>query len=141
MDRDATAFRLVQAGALVGCLMLPGPARAQGVAQQDDPQTAARHGGAATLDIVDCLGRLSAGWDARLNGAYQAAVRAGDGGAEPPLRAAERAWLEYRWQRCAYVSAVPGTIAQVTAADCLVHMTKARAERLAADLRGLGEQG
>jgi uncharacterized protein YecT (DUF1311 family) len=141
MARDATAFRLVQAGALVGCLMLPGPAWAQGAAQQDDPETAACHGRASTLDIVDCLGRLSARWDARLNAAYQAAVRAAGGGAEPSLRAAERAWLEYRRQRCAYVSAVPGTIAQVIGADCMLRMTKARAEELAADLRGLGEPG
>ncbi len=141
MARDATAFRLVQAGALMGCLTLPGPAQAQGAAQQDDPRIAACHGGASTLDIVDCLGRLSAQWDARLNAAYQAAVRVAGGDVEPPLRAAERAWLEYRRQRCAYVSAVPGTIAQVIAADCMLRMTKARAEELAADLRGLGEQG
>ncbi len=141
MAHDATAFRLVQASALVGCLTLPEPARAQGAAQQDDPQTAACHGGTSTLDIVDCLGRLTARWDTRLNAAYQAAVRAAGGGTEPPLRAAERAWLEYRRQRCAYVSAVPGTIAQVIAADCMLQMTKARAEELAADLRGLGEQG
>ncbi len=141
MVRDATGFRLVQAGALGGCLMLPGPARAQGAAQQGGPQTAACHGEASTLDMVDCLGWPSARRDVRFNAACQAAVRTAGGGAEPPLRAAGRAWPECRRQRCASLSGVPGMVAQVIAAGCMLRMTRTRVEEVAADLGGLGGQG
>ncbi len=115
-------------------LLLSGPAAAQ-----DDKAIEACHDKQSTSDIVDCLDRLTMTWDKRLNAAYQVAIKRADPEALVPLRASERAWLEYRKQRCYYVGAVQGTIARILGADCFMRMTKARAEELAADAKGLGD--
>jgi uncharacterized protein YecT (DUF1311 family) len=95
----------------------------------------------STLEIVDCLGRVGQEADKHLNAAYQKALKGIEPEGVPALRAAERAWLEYRKQRCAYVSAGEGTIRQVLAADCMAVMTKARADELDSDAQGLAGPG
>ncbi len=106
---------------------------------QDDEVIQACHNLQSTLSIVDCLDKLTAQWDQRLNASYQKALKSVDPAGVPALRAAERAWLEYRKQRCSYLSAGPGTIGQVIGSDCFLRMTKARAEELGQDSRGLGD--
>jgi uncharacterized protein YecT (DUF1311 family) len=106
---------------------------------QDDKAITACHDRQSTMDIVGCLDRLTAQWDKRLNAAYQTALKSVDPAGVPALRAAERAWLEYRKQRCSYLSAGPGTIGQVVGSDCFLRMTRARAEELAQDSKGLGD--
>jgi uncharacterized protein YecT (DUF1311 family) len=92
----------------------------------------------STVAIVDCLDKLTRQWDRRLNIAYQTALKGIDPSGVPALRASERAWLEYRKERCTYLSAGPGTIRQVIASDCFLSMTKARAEELEQDSQGPG---
>jgi uncharacterized protein YecT (DUF1311 family) len=106
---------------------------------QDDPAIEACHNQQSTLDIVNCLDKLTAQSDKRLNAAYQKGLKSVDASAVPMLRAAERAWLEYRKQRCSYLSAGPGTIGQVIGSDCFLRMTRARAAELEQDSKGLGE--
>jgi uncharacterized protein YecT (DUF1311 family) len=106
---------------------------------QDDKAITACHNQLSTLDIVDCLDKLTAQWDKRLNAVYQKALKSVDPSGVPALRAAERAWLEYRKQRCSYLSAGPGTIGQVVGSDCFLRMTRARAEELEQDSKGLGD--
>ncbi len=93
------------------------------------------------MEIVDCLGKLTDQWDKRLNAAYQAALKNADPAAVAPLRASERAWLEYRKQRCFYMSAGEGTIMRILAADCFFQMTKSRSEELTNDAMGLAGPG
>lgn len=106
---------------------------------QDDKAIAACHNEQSTSDIVDCLDKLTAQWDRRLNAAYQTALKSVDPAGIPALRAAERAWLEYRKQRCSYLSAGPGTIGQVVGSDCFLEMTRTRAQELEQDSKGLGD--
>ncbi len=103
-----------------------------------DIAIAACHQQQSTLDIVACLGKLTAQWDKRLNAAYQTALKSVDPSGVPALRAAERAWLDYRKQRCSYLGAGPGTIGQVVGSDCFLRMTRARAGELEQDSKGLG---
>ena len=90
-----------------------------------------------TPDIVDCLGKLTQEADRRLNAAYQKTLKNEEPSGVPALRAAERAWLEYRNQRCNYLTAGEGTIMRIFFADCMATMTKARADELEIDSRGL----
>jgi uncharacterized protein YecT (DUF1311 family) len=105
---------------------------------QDDGAIEVCHNLQSTVDIVDCLSKVNTQWDKRLNTAYQKALKSVDPAGVPALRAAERAWLEYRKQRCSYLSEVPGTIGRVIGADCFVGMTRTRALELEEDAKGLG---
>jgi uncharacterized protein YecT (DUF1311 family) len=116
----------------VGGALLAEQARA---ADENDQAIEACHGRQSTVEIVECLGTLNEQWDKRLNEAYQAVLGKADPSAVAPLRASERAWLEYRQQRClyAYMSEGGGTMRQILAADCFLRMMIARTDELAAD--------
>lgn len=107
---------------------------------QTDAAIDACHGKQSTVEIVDCLGKLSAQADAHLNTAFQKTLKSLDASGVPALRAAERAWLDYRKQRCTYLTAGLGTLGQVVGADCMLTMTRARAAELDTDSKGQGEQ-
>ena len=113
-----------------------GTAQAQRVGQPDRC-----HNQGSTVAIVDCLDKQYHEQDRRLNATYQKALKAVDPAGVPALRAAERAWLEYRKQRCTYVAAGEGTITQILGADCMMSMTKARADELEGDSQGLAGPG
>ena len=85
-----------------------------------------------------CFDKLMKQWDGRLNVAYQKTLKTVDPSGMPQLRAAERAWLDYRKNRCGYLAAGPGTIGAVVGGDCMVRMTKARALELEEDSKGVG---
>ena len=106
-------------------------------AQDDDQQIAACHQ-LSTADMSDCFDKLVKFWDGRLNAAYQKTLKTLDPSGVPQLRAAERAWLDYRKNRCGYLAAGLGTIGAVVGGDCMVRMTKARALELEEDSKGLG---
>ena len=96
------------------------------------------HGMQSTAEMVDCLGKVGVDADRHLNAAYQAALKGIDPRGTQAMRESERAWLEYRNKRCASISSGDGTITRVIAADCMVQMTKARADELDEDAKGLG---
>jgi uncharacterized protein YecT (DUF1311 family) len=116
----------------VASLLAAAPSRAQ-----DDPQIEACHQ-LSTADMSDCFDKLIKQWDRHLNVAYQKTLKTVDPSGVPALRAAERAWLEYRKERCLYLSAGPGTIGSVVGGDCMVRMLRARALELEEDSKGLG---
>jgi len=126
------AYAVIATFTIVIGLLTPTEAYAQ-----DDPQIAACHE-LSTADMSDCFARLMKEWDVRLNSAYQKTLKSIDPSGVPLLRAAERAWLDYRKNRCAYLGAGPGTIGAVVAGDCMVRMTKARALELNEDSKGVG---
>jgi uncharacterized protein YecT (DUF1311 family) len=87
-----------------------------------------------------CFDKLMKQCDGRLNVAYQKTLKTVDPSGMPQLRAAERAWLDYRKNRCGYLAAGPGTIGAVVGGDCMVRMTKARALELEEDSKRLGPE-
>src|ERR1700712_460065 len=97
----------------VACV-LAGPAQAQDQAAIDRC-----HSRQNTMEIVDCLGQVSVQADRHLNAAYQKALKGIDPAGVAALRTSERAWLEYRNQRCSSISAGDGTIMRVVFADCM----------------------
>lgn len=111
---------------------------AAGARAQDAGEIERCHAMASTAAIVDCLGKVGTEADRHLNVAYQAALKALSPRGTTAMRESERAWLEYRNKRCAAIASGDGTVTQVIAADCMVQMTRARAEELDADARGAG---
>jgi uncharacterized protein YecT (DUF1311 family) len=102
----------------------------------EDPAETACHQRESTIDISDCLQRLTAQWDKRLNAAYQATFKASENEAQKnALLRAERAWLAYRTANCGWYDAHEGTIREIYAADCMLDMTRARAVELEESLK------
>ena len=86
--------------------------------------------GKSTPEMVACLNARAAQWDKRLNAAYRKALEDADGKRREQLRATQRLWVQYRDANCLYWFMDEGSIARVEAADCMVRLTKTRAEEL-----------
>jgi uncharacterized protein YecT (DUF1311 family) len=85
----------------------------------------------STMQMVECLTRLTATWDKRLNDAYQLALKdAVSNEQREQLRKAQRAWIAYRDANCLYYRMGEGTIAQLDAGECMRSMTESRAKEL-----------
>ena len=85
----------------------------------------------STMQMVECLSRLTATWDKRLNDAYQRALKDADSdGQREQLRKAQRAWIAYRDANCLYYRMGEGTIAQLDAGECMRSLTETRAKEL-----------
>jgi len=99
-------------------------------------------GGDTTVGMGVCLGRELEEWDRRLNAHYRALMarerredeemrRIGASAPQkaPALRAMQRAWIDYRDARCAYIAAQwgGGTGAGPAGAECLMRMTAEQA--------------
>lgn len=91
-----------------------------------------------TYAIAECLDDRTKIWDRRLNQAYQAlmAMLRQDGGGQrrtDALKAAERAWLQYRDAQCNFYETADGTIRIIEVASCMRDLTQARAIGLQQD--------
>ena len=85
----------------------------------------------STVQMVECLSRLTATWDKRLNDAYQQALKdAASNEQREQLRKAQRAWIAYRDANCLYYRMGEGTIARLDAGECMRSMTESRAKEL-----------
>ena len=85
----------------------------------------------STMQMAECLSRLTATWDKRLNDAYQRALKDADSdGQREQLRKAQRAWIAYRDANCLYYRMGEGTIAQLDAGECMRSLTETRAKEL-----------
>ena len=84
----------------------------------------------STIEIVECVGALTAAWDRRLNVAYRELIDDMEPKSRERLRAAQRLWIQYRDANCAWYGGGEGTIARIEAAECLRSMTAARAMEL-----------
>jgi uncharacterized protein YecT (DUF1311 family) len=85
----------------------------------------------STYEMVECLKAKNATWDARLNKAYQQALKdASSREQADKLRTAQRLWLQFREANCRYYDAGEGTIARIDAGECMRSMTEARAKEL-----------
>lgn len=124
--------------ALLGLVLCGGPCRA---ADQWMPDGEICNQQPTTYDIVDCIDARTKVWDRRLNQAYQAlvAMSATDPDDKPridALRAAQRAWLQYRRANCTSYETTQGTIRMIEVAECARKMTQDRA----IELQGNGPQ-
>ena len=86
--------------------------------------------------MVECLKARTAQWDKRMTTAYQQALKDSVPQQGEQLRAAQRAWIQYRDANCLYYGLGEGTIARLDAGECMRSMTEARAR----ELEGLGRQ-
>lgn len=87
----------------------------------------------STLDIVDCAGRETERWDARLNRAYQARIAALNDRQRAALKRAEKTWLAFRDADCAaYEDEDWGSISRIDASQCRLRRTAERALELEA---------
>lgn len=87
--------------------------------------------GGVTMDMVGCLSTAYEQQDKRLNAEYEALRERIEANRHTALRDAQRAWIAYRDANCAfYADPDGGTLARVSANQCMVDMTAARADEL-----------
>ena len=87
--------------------------------------------GGVTASMLDCIGAELKTQDARLNGAYKKLSAQLNPARKKQLVAAQRLWIQYRDANCAfYADPDGGTMAGVSASDCLLQATASRAKEL-----------
>jgi uncharacterized protein YecT (DUF1311 family) len=88
--------------------------------------------GQSTQGMVECIGAELKQQDARLNRAYQGAIkRMTLPRQRAALQKAQRAWIAYRDADCAsHLDADWGTLSRVEANDCVLARTAQRADEL-----------
>ncbi|MGY2373833.1 lysozyme inhibitor LprI family protein [Pseudomonas sp. SDO524_S393] len=88
-------------------------------------------GANTTAAMVTCNVNETKVQDARLNKAYQAAIKLQQGDKKQQLQNVQRLWIKYRDANCGFMgSASGGTIDQVNGAACVLDMTQTRAAEL-----------
>ena len=88
-----------------------------------------------TVGLLDCEGRRFQAADAKLNGAYKAAMASLPPDRQSALRLEQRAWLADRDPGCeaeATKDGMGGTAATLGAAGCRANRTETRAAQVAA---------
>lgn len=105
---------------------------------QDKPDPKAEEScDGSTMQMVECLSRLTATWDKHLNAAYQQSLKdAVSNEQRDQLRKAQRAWIAYRDANCLFYRMGEGSIASLDAGECMRSMTESRAK----ELEGSGRQ-
>ncbi len=88
----------------------------------------------STVDIEQCVGRLTKAWDQRLNAAYQKLIRGNPNAYK--MRIAQRLWVQFRNANCRYYGAGEGTIRRLESAECMRSATAHRALELEDLLKG-----
>jgi uncharacterized protein YecT (DUF1311 family) len=87
-------------------------------------------GDGSTAEIVDCLKGHTAEADKRLNIAFEAAIKASTPKQVEQLRVAERLWIQFRDADCLFFDLGEGTVASITAGQCMLSLTEARTREL-----------
>ena len=90
----------------------------------------------STVDIEQCVGRLTKGWDQRLNAAYQRLIEGNRNAYK--MRIAQRLWVQFRNANCRYYGAGGGAIRRLAFAECMRSATAHRALELEDLLKGPG---
>ena len=114
--------------AAVAAAALVGAAVSAFAGDQGDPEQSCD---GSTYEMVECLKVKTAQWDKRLNAAYAKALDDAQSDKQrTQLRATQRLWIQYRDANCLYYDLGEGTIARIDAGDCMLRMTRTRAEEL-----------
>lgn len=83
------------------------------------------------MAMLDCLGAETRLQDARLNATYKLLMADVSAARKKQLQDAQRAWIKYRDANCGfYADPEGGTLANVSASDCMMQMTLHRAHEL-----------
>jgi uncharacterized protein YecT (DUF1311 family) len=86
----------------------------------------------STQSMVECIDAEVRVQDGKLNAAYKAAMTSLPKDQQDKLRAAQRAWLEYRKLDCdVFYGEQTGTIARIESNQCFLRKTAERADELA----------
>ncbi len=86
----------------------------------------------STVDMLDCIDAEIQRQDQRLNEVYTALRADVQEGRKNQLRDAQRAWINFRNANCAFhLDPDAGSLARISAADCVLRLTATRAEELA----------
>ncbi|KWR90884.1 lysozyme inhibitor LprI family protein [Cupriavidus sp. IDO] len=110
---------------------LPFAARAEdsGLTKQFD--TCMNKAGGVTAGMIDCIDGEAQRQDARLNKAYKALMGGLQSERKKQLQDAQRNWIKFRDTNCSfYYDPDGGTMARVSANDCVMTMTASRAKEL-----------
>ena len=114
--------------AAVAAAALVGAAVCAFAGDQGDPEQSCD---GSTYEMVECLKVKTAQWDKRLNAAYAKALDDAQSDKQrTQLRATQRLWIQYRDANCLYYDLGEGTIARIDTGDCMLRMTRTRAEEL-----------
>lgn len=126
--------RLLQAMTVVGAFAGGSLAHAaDDVRYGDEYQTCAK---GSTVDIEQCVGRLTKVWDQRLNAAYRKLIKSNAKGYK--MRIAQRLWVQFRNANCRYYGSGEGTIRRLEFAECMRSSTAQRALELEQLAKGEG---
>jgi uncharacterized protein YecT (DUF1311 family) len=128
------AQRILLAIAVAGALAVISPLRAADDNRYGDEYRTCAQG--STVDIEQCVGRLTRTWDQRLNAAYHKLLK--DNPEADKLRAAQRLWIQFRDANCQYHGAGEGTIHRLEFAECMRSTTAHRALELEELAKGEG---
>lgn len=87
--------------------------------------------GGVTMNMLDCIDSETKQQDRRLNKAYKAVMDQLSPERKKQLQTAQRAWINYRDANCNfYADPDGGSLARVSASDCLMSETASRAKEL-----------
>ena len=114
---------------VIAALTLTGPCQASDPWTQDHESCNQQ---ATTYAIAECIDTRAKLWDQRLNQAYgdMLAMLKNDPARTAALRVAQRSWLRYRDDNCAFYQTETGTIRLIEVAACHRDMTQDRAIEL-----------
>lgn len=87
--------------------------------------------GGVTVEMLNCVDEELVSQDARLNGAYKKLGSQLSSARKQQLVAAQRLWVQYRDANCKfYADPDGGTLANVSANECVLRETAERAKEL-----------
>lgn len=109
----------------------PHVASAQEIGQSMQHAACMETSGGVTVKIIDCITAETQRQDARLNKAYKIVMADLAPARKTQLQEAQRAWIKYRDANCGfYYDPDGGTLARVSANDCVMSATAERAREL-----------
>jgi uncharacterized protein YecT (DUF1311 family) len=122
-------FKYVVIAGLTDAIVQPVFAADDGLSQTFS--TCMDQAGGVTPSMVECIGAETERQDIRLNKAYKDIMTGLSPERKKQLQEAQRLWLKYRKADCDfYYEPEGGTIARVSANDCFMSFTAARAKEL-----------
>jgi len=117
--------------AALALVCLPNAASAHDAAQSKRHTACLNKSGNTTVGMIDCIDAEFLRQDARLNKAYQALMANLTDPRREKLQQAQRIWLKYRDANCDfYADPDGGTMAHVSASNCMLNTTAERAREL-----------
>ncbi len=117
--------------ALAVAAIMPLASQAQDAGLSKQFNTCMDKSGGVTQSMVECIGAETQRQDARLNKVYKALAANLSPERKKQLQEAQRAWIKFRDANCGfYYDPDGGSMARVSANDCVMTMTSNRAKEL-----------